>query len=154
MFVWLAKTPDNQTVAFANATLSEYLQGAPLLDIPVPEPSCRQILIWSDRPVPVIRTNRKDSNGNSDVMVLRTSTAEETEFVGLVINGAPRKMEIEDNWFDSFNPEECGIWSSALISGFHFEDQSVPIIDPNQLCTKEFLKTANSAQVKQLPMAS
>ena len=149
MFVWRADASRDQSIALVDSSLEEFVPDTLLHDIPMSEPCCSQVAIWAGRPIPVFRScphlepGNKDSTELANMMVLRVRSVPQTEFIGLTILGYPEKLKINDSFFEGFNIRKCGTWRHCLISGFVCEGRSVPIIDPDLLCSQDFIYAQN-----------
>lgn len=148
MFVWRAETARDQSIALVDTCLEEFVPEAVLHDIPMSEPCCSQVIIWSGRPLPVVKTfsEKRDTSEDhyvANVMILKVRAVPDTRHIGLLVLGYPQKHEIDDSSFSNFNLNECGSWRHCLISGFVHENRSIPIIDPDLICSRDFIRAQN-----------
>ncbi|OZG72062.1 hypothetical protein BTA51_16960 [Hahella sp. CCB-MM4] len=125
------------------------MPNARLLSIPASEPCCQHITIWHEQPVPVVFTRACHYIVSANIVVLNTQTTD-PRYVALAVSTAPAKTLVDDHGFVDFRPSDCGIWKSALISGFSRNGESIPIIDPTKLLSDEcnFMAEANNACIK------
>lgn len=140
--VWLVRARGGRDVAFADVSLKEYVADATLLPVPSAPPSCAHVMEWQGTLAPVFQVGR---NANNTAHVLLLEAGEDAPLIGLAIRGAPRRLAIADEDLAGFDPGRCGIWKEALLSGFVFEGESVPLVDPALMCNAHFVSLGDRA---------
>ena len=140
--VWLVRARGGRDVAFADVSLKEYVADATLLPIPSAPPSCAYVMEWQGALAPVFQVGR---NANNVAQVLLLQAGDEAPLIGLAVRGAPRKLTITDDDLVDFEPSRCGFWKEAILSGFVYDGESVPLVDPALMCDAHFVSIADRA---------
>ncbi len=155
LFVWQVDNDSGQPMAFIDASIQAFLNGAELHFVPMCEPCCGQIVLWSGIPIPVFCSKQTKNSlstevSREDVLLVRVRALGGLNNIGIRVSGSPKKQQITDGSFAAFSSEECGLLKHCMISGYVHEGQSVPILDPDLFCSREYIR----AQNRQLRMSS
>ena len=136
---WVLELPDGQSAAVGERELSEVLVAPSLWPVPGAPPHCRDVVLWRDRPIPVMdlavlfgHRSTAESAPWVAVAAYREPGATETGFAGLALRSAPRAVEVEDHMAAALPHPSFAvhlIWRSIAVACFRYEDRLVPVLD-------------------------
>ena len=144
--IWLAEPGDGFNIAFAGSSIEEFAMNVKRRSVPISYDYCCQLVYRHGELVPVVDLSTSNTQTNQRfyaVLFLHAGKSSEHKTIGLHLIEPPRKVILNDKDFSRFDPEQCGHWKNAALSGYFHEGKHIPLIDPQSMRSDFFIDELN-----------
>lgn len=140
--IWLVEPGDGFSIAFAGSSILEFAMNVDCQRVPLSYERCCQLVYKQGELVPIIDLSlpsEATTQAYYAVLFLHANESVEQRLIGLHLITPPKKVQLQNSDFDGFDPDQCGHWKSAAISGYLHHGQHIPLIDPRSMRSDHFI---------------